>query len=131
MKLWNFVNLKKKSLFPSFFLLFFQFLTLKHNVKNVNLENVILRERKINFLCTFWSNFLQKKKVIFFVPRAKVEKNKKFGKNCLFINFPVRLGEGGVYYDAPCILKFIDTWNDKRPPKKALWGGGCFFKFFF
>ena len=65
----------KKCLFPSFFLLFFQFLTSKHNVKNVNLENVILRlESEKSIFCAVFCRISYKKKVIFFVLRAKVKK---------------------------------------------------------
>jgi hypothetical protein len=73
--------------FPSFFLLFFQFLILKHNVKNVNLDNVILRlESEKSIFLQVFVKFLTKNKVFFFVLRAKVKKNKKLEKCAIFMN---------------------------------------------
>ena len=70
-----FVNLKKNA-FPPLFFTFFQFLlTLKHNVKNVNLENVILRwESEKSIFSAGFREISYKKKVIFFVLRVKVKK---------------------------------------------------------
>ena len=59
------LKIVKKLKILQFLYIFFYFLELKHNVKNENLENVILvrESEKSNFLCIFWSNFLQKKKL--------------------------------------------------------------------
>ena len=73
----------KKTKMLQFFKYFFHFLELKHNVKNVNLENIIsVRESgKVNFFVHFFVKcFTKKKKVIFFVLRAKVKKIKKLEK---------------------------------------------------
>ena len=72
--------------FYNFLYIFFHFLTLKHNVKNVNLEHVILRWESESV--QVFVKFLTKKKVIFFVLRAKVEQNKKLEKSAFFINSP-------------------------------------------
>ena len=66
---------------------------LKHYVKNVNLENVILRWE--SECVQFFVVFLTKKKSYFLCPTGKSEKKYEIGKKCPFINFPIRLG-GGV-----------------------------------
>jgi hypothetical protein len=68
-------------------------------------------------VCRFLSNFLQKKKVIFFVPRAKVKQNKKLEKSAFFINFPIRLWGGG-YYETPCNNK--DS-KEKNKVCRVIW----------
>ena len=83
----KFCEFKKKCIFSSFFLFFFQFLTLKHKVKNVNLDNVILRlESEKSIFLQVFVKFLTKNKVFFFVLRAKVKKNKKLEKCAIFMN---------------------------------------------
>ena len=58
-----------------FFLLFFQFLTLKYNVKNVNLENVILRwESEKSIFSAGFRQIFYKKKSYFLCPTGKSEK---------------------------------------------------------
>ena len=68
------------------FIYVLHFLELKHNVKNENLENVILvrESEKSNFLYIFSSNVLRKKSY-FLCPMGKSEKkNKKLEKSAFF-----------------------------------------------
>ena len=77
------LKIVKKLKILQFVIYFFDFLELKHNIKNENLENVILvrESEKSNFLCIFSSNLLQKKVILFVLHvQAKVKKNKKLEK---------------------------------------------------
>jgi hypothetical protein len=61
-------NLNSTIEYYDFLYIFFHFHELKHNVKNVNLENAILvREREKTIFCALFRQFLYKKKVIFCV----------------------------------------------------------------
>ena len=51
--------------------------------------------------CAFFLQIFYKKKVIFFVLRAKVKKIKKLEKSAFFFTFPIRLGRGGGYRILP------------------------------
>ena len=51
--------------------------------------------------------FLQKKKVIFFVLRAKVKKLRNWGK-VPFFHFPHKF-LGPVYYETPCMKRFVEN----------------------
>jgi hypothetical protein len=65
-------NRKKNLQFYNFLYFVFHFLTLKDNVKNVNLENVIfVRKSEIVY---FFVKFFIKQKVIFFALQVKVKK---------------------------------------------------------
>ena len=61
------LKIVKKLKILQFFIYLFHFLELKHNVKNENLENVILvrESQKSNFLCIFFCSIFYKKKMLF------------------------------------------------------------------
>ena len=85
----------KKTKILQFFIYFYRFLELKHDVKNVNLENVILvrESEKKQFFVHFFLKFFTKKKIIFW---AKVKTIKKLEKMPHFFHFPYRAGGGGT-----------------------------------
>ena len=86
------------------FLYFFHFLELRHNVKNINLKNVILvRESEKAIFCAFFSQMFYKKKVIFFVLRAKVKKSRNW-KKVTFFHFPHK---AWGYYETACMFGFL------------------------
>jgi len=66
-----------------------------------------VRKWKINFLCSFSSNFLQKKSY-FLCPTGKSEKQYEIGKRCLFINFPIYKACGGTMRH---LVPSFDIWR--------------------